>query len=48
MVRAEYVPWPDGEAVSVLALSSRFDGRADGVLISPHQHRFSTRSVESF
>ena len=48
MVRAESTPGCLAETLSVLALSSRFDGRW-----SPHQlvalsPAFSTRSVESF
>ena len=35
-------------ALSVLALSSRFDGLRDGKLPRPPFYPFSTRSVESF
>ena len=34
--------------VSVLALSSRFDGRTDSIAQAHNRHCFSTRSVESF
>ena len=39
-------PWPGG--LSVLALSSRFDGRVNHVVHHVQRSPFSTRSVESF
>ena len=37
-----------GFMLSVLALSSRFDGQGDIACIVFHRYPFSTRSVESF
>ena len=37
-----------GPYLSVLALSSRFDGHCDQVVTAPGFAAFSTRSVESF
>ena len=39
---------PDGEQLSVLALSSRFDGLGDDEADELWTASFSTRSVESF
>ena len=48
MVALDVVSWMSSQNLSVLALSSRFDGLRRPSLRKPYGTPFSTRSVESF